>query len=109
MLQREQSAILSTFINLSYHLSLRPLFCLFLCDRLRQVLLYCKTNLSHVTSDDLTSINLQRHVVIVQTELISALYEGDVVLLGLLEVIRYLFEDCIWFQYSTIKAPAKPI
>ena len=26
--------------SLSYHLSLRPLFCLFLCDRLRQVLLY---------------------------------------------------------------------
>ena len=38
MLQGEHSLILST--SLSYHLSLRPLFCLFLSNRLRQVLLY---------------------------------------------------------------------
>ena len=50
--------------------------------------------------------------VLVQTKLISAFYEGDVThvaLLGLLEAKRYLFEDCIWFQYSTIKAPANII
>ena len=35
---REHSAILSTFI--SHHLSFRPLFRLFLSDRLRQVLLW---------------------------------------------------------------------
>ena len=29
MLQEEHSAILSTFINLSYQLSLKPLFCFF--------------------------------------------------------------------------------
>ena len=34
----EHSAILSTFIKL--HLSLKPLFCLFLSGRLRRVLLY---------------------------------------------------------------------
>ena len=38
MLHLEHSAILLT--SLSYHLSLRPLFCLFLSDHLRQVLLY---------------------------------------------------------------------
>ena len=36
MLQREHSAILSTFIKLP----LRPSFCLFLSGRLRQVLVY---------------------------------------------------------------------
>ena len=30
--------------SLSYHLSLRPLFCLFLNGRLRQVLLYSRNN-----------------------------------------------------------------
>ena len=36
-----QESILQYFRpSLSYHLSLRPLFCLFLGDRLRQVLLY---------------------------------------------------------------------
>ena len=38
MLQREHSAILSTFIKLP--LSLRPYFCLFLSGRFTQVLLY---------------------------------------------------------------------
>ena len=39
MLQREHSAILSTFI-ISYHLSLRSLFCLFLSGHLRQVFFF---------------------------------------------------------------------
>ena len=38
MLQREHSAILTP--SLSYHLSLRSLFCLFLSGRLIQVLLF---------------------------------------------------------------------
>ena len=38
MLQREHSAIFSTFIKLQ--LPLRPLFCLFLSGRFTQVLLY---------------------------------------------------------------------
>ena len=40
MLQWEHSAILSTCIELVYHMALRPLFCLFLSGRLRQVSLY---------------------------------------------------------------------
>ena len=37
--------------SLSYHLSLRPLFCLFMGGRLRQVLLYlCTFNLDNATS-----------------------------------------------------------
>ena len=49
MLQGEHSAILSTFIKVKNHtffsnaliyMSLRPLFCLYLSGRLRQVLLY---------------------------------------------------------------------
>ena len=40
-------SILQYFLpSLSYHLSLRPLFCLFLSGRLRQVLLY-KISASH--------------------------------------------------------------
>ena len=42
MLQGEHSAILSTFIILSYHLSLRYLFCLFLSGHFTQVLQYIK-------------------------------------------------------------------
>ena len=40
MLQWEHSAIFQP--SLSYHLSLRSMFCLFLSDRLRQVLQYMK-------------------------------------------------------------------
>ena len=43
---KEHSAILSTFIKLPLLLLLRPLFCLFLSDYFRQVLLYLLT-LSH--------------------------------------------------------------
>ena len=39
MLQVEHSAILLTFINISYQLLLRSLLCLFLSDRFTQVLL----------------------------------------------------------------------
>ena len=37
---REHSAILSTFIKLPFAIKTFYLFCLFLCGRLRQVLLY---------------------------------------------------------------------
>ena len=46
-----QESILQYFLpSLSYHLSLRPLFCLFLSDRLRQVLLYCFNEVHTVTA-----------------------------------------------------------
>ena len=46
MLQGDHSAVLST---LSYHLSLRSLFCLFLSDRFSQVLLYVSTYVEFIT------------------------------------------------------------
>ena len=42
-----QESILQYFRpSLSYHLSLSPLFCLFLSGRLRQVLLFIESNIS---------------------------------------------------------------
>ena len=42
--------------SLSYHLPLRPLFCLFLSGCLRQVFLYLKTYQHHVASQDSLSL-----------------------------------------------------
>ena len=54
--------LVTDLVSLSYHLSLRPLFCLFLIGRLKQIFVYCffitVLLLEHVGDPDLTSVTV---------------------------------------------------